>query len=1197
MQAIATVVIVIIVAIAGVAYYLATPESPGTTVTTGTRADETTTWVAAAMATAVVLLAVISVTLRRKRYSTSRPRDRDYLSSYSTRRDGGEQTEDERKPAAKTPIRFRKHIFAGILISAITLILEIYFIKQLSVYNAKLSGWFLAEQFALPAIGFVLYAVLGSLATSGFIEKLEEDDYSEKKRPRKWPWMIYYALLFLFAFASFTWGLGDGLQYDVVFATIASKSGFDLLNIRYLNGYSILFTFALILLFMLSDPRFSVAKGMDGKRHIFVHSKAIGLMRFFTTDEGKRIGSNPDFPMIVETEDTKPTAGKTGSSLPFQPEERVTRTIKNAHWNDRVRLFSWPMGGWIALKLLIGWIVASWLAPGFAEDYLLITSYMKQIGISWLSVIQQYASILVSRLSGQVLVDPKFAITNAFVFETFQYLHSFYVLFMIVAVIRLTLGIVGEAAGMGHINSYGGSNPPTSSVSRIGASLFAMFFLVGASAVMKIGTWLFDATTYYTALNAVLLLAVIGILSLWFKTSEYEDSLLKPFRVLARSLFSGDAKRVSIAIFLLAVLVVGCFLPSAVSLLTVKQQMEERYQAYTWEPAVVPSIQYTRWAYELDQVKKIDLDAIKTQALGVQDHVRIFTDENARFNMRPHLGQVNWMSIDKSEMDIVLVGKDEYWVTLATLVRPEYPNDEDKWRGEHLILTHSEKVFAVDALTTQRVDIEKLWNLTETPQLYYGEGGLWSDVNEIYLNIPTFSEQHLPDYQGPQAYNDKVDYTYKDFWRWWEFGWMGRWVFAGGEYGNIKALVLRDVNERVSKILLPGMELDKDAYPVADDQGNIYLMHWVWIKRQSPSEFADYKEHQDTQIMRRFAVVLTNLKNGEMTGYLMNKERSDYILSFFRSFYKQWDNPLPQWLTRQMRYPENFLEKQIDIYNWYFQDDRQGWQNNVFLELTMQEVKDKDGNVKKEVIEDTRYIMQPLLGKLTWSGVRLTELYESSGSRNVAGIYIAPSGEDTGQLYFIFLGTEKRAILGPATALSALRAEPATKQALFMHPDWNPGNILLYSIEGNIYYIIPFYAETEVGAQKVVLPVMVGVVDASSLEAKRAASYMIKNTNDPNEVKMAPTYALARIGITVQTQETNKITGTIEKDPLTFMMNGDQFWVLTIKTDDGKVFDVYAKASTFGTDRMNELVKIARAKIGDTITFEMDQSNFITKVY
>jgi uncharacterized membrane protein (UPF0182 family) len=318
--------------------------------------------------------------------------------------------------------------------------------------------------------------------------------------------------------------------------------------------------------------------------------------------------------------------------------------------------------------------------------------------------------------------------------------------------------------------------------------------------------------------------------------------------------------------------------------------------------------------------------------------------------MRPLVG-VNWMSIDNAPVDIIFINGTEYWVSILQLVEANYANDVDVWRTQHLLLTHSEKILAVNAATTQTVDMSTIWNLTQTPQVYYGEGGLWSSVDEVYLNIPGFNETHLTSYDGPPSYNGSPDYTYKDFWLYWKFFWQGRFDFANGNYGNIKALEYRDVNNRLSNILLPNMQMDPDPYPVVDKRGNIYLLHWIWVNWQSPSDFADYPENSQTSILRLFGAVLTDVKTGAVTGYLYNNGKTDYVTSFYRSMYPQWNQPMPSWLIPQLRYPEQYFNAQQDVYNFYFQTDPLQWQRNVFLQST----------------ENTRFIITPINGNLAWA--------------------------------------------------------------------------------------------------------------------------------------------------------------------------------------------------------------------------------------
>jgi len=116
------------------------------------------------------------------------------------------------------------------------------------------------------------------------------------------------------------------------------------------------------------------------------------------------------------------------------------------------------------------------------------------------------------------------------------------------------------------------------------------------------------------------------------------------------------------------------------------------------------------------------------------------------------------------------------------------------------------------------------------------------------------------------------------------------------------------------------MQMDPDPYPVVDPQGNIYLLHWVWIDWPSPSGFADYPEHNNTSILRLFSTVLTDVKTGEIRGYLYDNGKSDYVTSFYRSMYPKWNQPIPSWLGDQLRYPETFFNIQTERLQFLFPD-------------------------------------------------------------------------------------------------------------------------------------------------------------------------------------------------------------------------------------------------------------------------------------
>ncbi len=957
----------------------------------------------------------------------------------------------------------------------------------------------------------------------------------QKRWGTRKPWIAYYVILGLAAFGVFTAGLNNGLAVDVRYATFANKAATDYLNLQYLSGAVIWTTFILAALFMLSDPRASYIAGEDGRRHFYMHSKFLGLIRLLRKSNlGKVMPSrrfydsyNPRQPFEWDVGDN--------------PDHSVLSKNGRLEWNDRFQVSSPLFLAWTTIKLLLALAIASTLANDIALRFITIQNYLTQTNSSWVVQIQNYLAILAMRLSGAYQVSSTFGIDNAFTFEVFKFILSLLGLAFIVLGLRLGISVIA--------NVLVGFSKRALNMSRKALSeIFAIVTLPLIYLVVGSGAWVYDVGTSFILWTLIFGLVVFAFLAGVTRTQR---------------IFQTKMTRVR-AILILAIVVAAAFIPPAYG--TFLRAQSGQYINYQWTPAYVPTIQYTRWAYGVDSVTSADPSIITSPSgqTNVLSHIRIFTAESARLNMKPLVG-VNWMSIDNAPVDIIFINGTEYWVSVLQLVEAAYSSDVDIWRTQHLLLTHSEKVLAVNAATTQTVDMSTIWNLTQTPQVYYGEGGLWQSVDEVYLNIPSFNETHLANYKGPASYNGPPDYTYKGFWLYWKFFWQGRLDFANGNYGNIKALEYRDVNNRLSNLLLPNMRTDPDPYPVVDNRGNIYLLHWVWIDWKSPSDFADYPEHTDTSILRLFSVVLTNLKTGEISGYLYNNGKNDYVTSLYRSMYPQWNRPMPSWLAPQLRYPETFFNTQQSVYNFYFQTDPLQWQRNVFLQPT----------------EDTRFIITPINGNLTWAAVRLVEIYQSP-SQNLAGLYIAPAGSQTGKVYLIRF-PEGTTIIGPSSASSAVITDPTVKSQLTLHPDWTSGNMLLYFVNGRLIYVIPYYGTQ----QNLTVPVMVAVVDAAT---KQVGSYFIKNPNSYTEVQSATTFAVSNIGIATGSQTV--INGTLAyRYP--YEVGGNTRWLLGITPSGGTTVQVLAKAETLTA---TDIFRINNPSYGSAISVVVDNTNTVLRV-
>ncbi|MBO0888275.1 hypothetical protein J2P12_04160, partial [Candidatus Bathyarchaeota archaeon] len=731
---------------------------------------------------------------------------------------------------------FRIGVLAGIVSILVVFGLELALVRQLSVFNTALGLWVFVSGFLVSAALLLILIFVGSFLCSAV----------QKNTGSRKAWIVYYIILGLSAFGSFSSGLNGGLSLDVIYSTYTAKAGIDYLSLQYLNGAVIWTTFLLLALFMLSDPRISYMTGSDGKRRVYMHSKFLGLIRLFRNSNIAR--AMPRRRRYFEpSQPTEPLDWDIGET----PDKSVLSKNGRLQWNDKFPVRSTSFLVWTSFKFLVGLAIAAALANGLALRLVTIQNYLNQTNSSWLAQIGDYFGILGLRLAGTYQVSPNFGVANVFTFEVFKFVLSLLGLAFTVLGIRLGLSLFA--------NLLVGVSKKALGMSRKSLSdLFAIILLPFIYVVLGSGAWVYDVGSAFILWTLVLAMAGFAFLT----------AIMRAPRV-----FSVRMTKITAIVIIALVLIAGIAPPLFGAFL---RSQSGQYIAYQWDPAYVPTIQYTRWAYGVDNISSAGLPLIQSSSnqTNVLDHIRIFTNQSAQLNMKPLVG-VNWMSINNAPVDIIFIHGTEYWVSMLQLVEPNYAGDVDAWRTQHLLLTHSEKILAVNAATTQAANMSAIWNLTQTPQIYYGEGGLWQSVDEVYLNIPGFNETHLTDYVGPARYDGAPDYTYQGFWLYWKFFWQGRFDFANGNYGNVKALEYRDVNSRLSNVLLPNMRMDPDPYPVADMNGNIYLLHWIWIDWQSPSDFADYPEHTDTSILRLFAVTLTDVKTGAITGYMYNNGKTD----------------------------------------------------------------------------------------------------------------------------------------------------------------------------------------------------------------------------------------------------------------------------------------------------------------------------------
>jgi len=177
----------------------------------------------------------------------------------------------------------------------------------------------------------------------------------------------------------------------------------------------------------------------------------------------------------------------------------------------------------------------------------------------------------------------------------------------------------------------------------------------------------------------------------------------------------------------------------------------------------------------------------------------------------------------------------------------------------------------------------------------------------------------------------------------------------------------------------------------------------------------------------------------------------------------------------QLRYPEQLLGTQeapigqLDVDFRYHVDDPFIWRSGSDF-------------YERPAATEVLYILHTVGNKAYFVGLQLVE-YEASPGKNLAGLYLVYGGSRLGEIQLFRatpLANMTTQLIGPSAALQALETDDYVRTQLTLLTNSRLGNILLYSIGGELYYFIPVYITTTVEGGVITKSAFISVVDATT---------------------------------------------------------------------------------------------------------------------
>ena len=454
-------------------------------------------------------------------------------------------------------------------------------------------------------------------------------------------------------------------------------------------------------------------------------------------------------------------------------------------------------------------------------------------------------------------------------------------------------------------------------------------------------------------------------------------------------------------------------------------------------------ISVNRYLAELDEVQEVpyefgltsippnQIDDCVARNRELLDKVRLWDQGGSFDKLRPQIGLIPY--VDFTEADILRFNGSLYWSASMGLILPATVLPADRWYTTHLVYTHVPSGFLMlDGHGGRVVDTAKF---LQQRRVYYGEGGLF---RETWFAYPV-----------GRANSDEVGGDFYDGRGGLDVSPPLSWIFEPNfllSYPTTSMHVLRyrDVYDRM-RLLFPYFTYEfrgrhVDIWPVTDGKQTFWAMPLI--------VFLDARNvpwSGGNPLGRLVGYALIDAYHGDIQLVILG---DDYFSQLFRSVYSEHvSTEVPGWLKPQLRYPEEFFEWRIAVYNFFHVTDPA-----TFIAA-------KEFFTVPEGL-DTYYIIAqpPGFEELEFIGLLSLELRGALGE-NLAGYMVVRNDyPHTGEMIFYQVPLEAETkLLGPTAIDEALERNPEFAKLRTLLRDPRVGNHIFYRIGDYDVFFIPVY--------------------------------------------------------------------------------------------------------------------------------------------
>ncbi len=492
-------------------------------------------------------------------------------------------------------------------------------------------------------------------------------------------------------------------------------------------------------------------------------------------------------------------------------------------------------------------------------------------------------------------------------------------------------------------------------------------------------------------------------------------------------------------------------------------------------PYIADNIEYTRIAFDLDEVERINYDAsepLTVSALRSEPQ----TITNIRlWDYRPLLQTYNQIQALRQYYEFTDIDVDRYMIDgnlrqvmlAARELAPEnLDTNAQTWVNRKLVYTHGYGVAASPVAQVTRDGLPEFLvkdlpptgviSITQ-PQIYFGEK--FTEYVIARTNEPEFD---FPREDGNETTRFAADTGI-------DMGFGTRLLFAL-YFADLNMVLNSDINadsqllwrrnivERAD-LVAPFLAFDSDPYLVIGDDGRLFWFQDAYI---TSNRFPYSESLGRFNYIRNAVKVVTNAYDGTMNFYVVDE--NEPIISAYTRIFPDLFTPMsemPADLKDNIRYPNDLFSVQAEIFRTYHMTDPVEFYNKEDVWAWPEEIFDNQPQNMEPY-----YVLMELPGSEELDFIQILPFTPANRENMIAWLAAKNDPEDYGKKLVYEFGKDTL-FYGPKQIEARIDQDPTISQQISL---WDQagsnvirGNLLVIPIGESLIYVEPLYLQAENG--------------------------------------------------------------------------------------------------------------------------------------